>query len=203
MSKKTDEVHNNFENKSNTFNEIFIKGQTYKDVLSKKEIWQELENEYKGKLEILTTKSHDGTTLRLEIPHKNCFLVLIETDTMPLKVESQLNQSKEFEFSVSLEDWTDKIFFLLGKKNIITGETEFDKKYRIKSNNEENVLHLLNRKTTDLILKNDIYALNLKNEKKTNISKLLIVKDRNTKEKSKLIDLIVLGFTLIDNLTNK
>lgn len=203
MSKNTDEVHSDFEDKPNTFNEIFLKGQTYKDVLGKKEIWKELEKEHKGKLEILITKSFDGATLKLEIPYKNYLVVLIETDTMPLKAEVQLTLRKEFEFNINLEDWTDRIAFLLGKKDVITGENEFDKKYRIKSNDEKNVLQLLYRKVTNLVLENEIYALNLKKEKKTNISKLLIVKDRNTKEKSKLNDLIVLSFTLIDNLINQ
>lgn len=203
MSKNTNEIQLDLEDKSNTFSKIFIKGQTYKNVLDKSEIWQELESEYKGKLDVIFTKSYDGTTLKLEIPYRNLQLYLIENDTMPLKAEFLLNISKEFEFSISLEDWTDKLAFLFGKKDIKTNEPEFNKKYRIKSNNNGGILQLLDERVRNLILKNDIYTLNLKKEKETNVSKLLIVKDRNTKEKNKLNDLIILSFTIIDNLINQ
>jgi hypothetical protein len=36
--------------KTNTFNEIYVKGQTYKDVLSKRDVWKELERLYNGSL---------------------------------------------------------------------------------------------------------------------------------------------------------
>jgi hypothetical protein len=197
MSKKLSEIQNNNDDNFNTFNELFIKGQTYKNVLSKKEIWKELENEYKGKLEILMTKSYDGTTLKLKIPYKNHELTFIETDTKPLKIETKLNLNSRFEFNISIEDWTDKITFLLGQKDINTEDAEFDNKYRIKSNNVESILRLLDVKIRNSILKNEIYTLNLENEK------LLIVKDRNTSEKSKLNDFIVLTFSIIDNLINQ
>ena len=84
--------------KTNTFNEIFIKGQTYKDVFSKRDVWKELEKLYNGTLKTSITTSGDVATLSLEIQYKNYTIVLIETDTKPLKIEVNFTLANKYEF---------------------------------------------------------------------------------------------------------
>ena len=50
----------------NVYEEIFIKGQMYKDVFSKKDLWKKLAELYNGKLKIEQTISKDINSLRLK-----------------------------------------------------------------------------------------------------------------------------------------
>jgi len=185
---------------SNDFNEIFIKGQTYKDVLSKRDVWTELERLYNGSLKASTTKSGDVATLTLEIQYKNYKLVLKESDTQPLKIEVNFKLTSQYEFNIYLRDWTDKISSFFGMKSTKTGEKEFDSKYGIQSKKSELTVKILNdNRIIEKILENDLYSLNLNYDKTTKTHKLLTVKDRNTKEIKALIDLIDLEFRIIDS----
>ena len=187
---------------TNTFNEIYIKGQTYKDVLSKRDVWKELERIYNGSLKASTTKSGDVATLTLEIQYKNYKLVLIETDTKPLKIEVNFNLTNkfEFEFNIYLKDWTDKISSFFGIKSTKTGEIEFDTKYGIQSKESELTVKILNdNHITEKILENDLYSMILNYDETTKSHKLLTVKDRNTTEITTLTKLIDLEFRIIDS----
>ena len=184
----------------NTFNEIYIKGQIYKDVISKRDVWKELERLYNGLLKSETTKSGDVATLKLEIQYKNFKLILKESDTKPLKIEVNFKLTNKYEFNIYLRDWTDKISSFFGMKSTKTGEKEFDKKYGIQSNESELTVNLLNdNHIIEKILENDIYSLILNYDETTKTHKLLTVKDRNTKEIKALTDLIDLEFRIIDS----
>ena len=185
---------------TNTFNEIYIKGQTYKDVLSKREVWKELERLYNGSLKASTTKSGDVATLTLEIQYKNYKLVLKESDTKPLKIEVNFNLTNKYEFNIYLRDWTDKISSFFGMKSTKTGEKEFDAKYGIQSKESELTVKILNdNHITEKILENDLYSLILNYDETTKTHKLLTVKDRNTTEITTLTKLIDLEFRIIDS----
>lgn len=186
--------------KTNAFNEIFIKGQTYKDVLSKKDAWKELEKIYNGSLKISTTTSRDVATLTLEIQYKDYKIVLIETDTKPLKIEVNLNLINKYEFNIYLRDWTDKISSFFGVSSTKTANKEFDAKYGIKSKESKLATELLNdNHITDKILENDLYLLALNYDETYKTHKLVTVKDRNTREIKALTELIELEFRLIDS----
>ena len=186
--------------KTSIFYEIHIKGQTYKDVLSKRDVWKELERIYKGSLKASTTVSGDIATLTLEIQYKSYKLVLKETDTMPLKVEVYLNLPKEYGFNIYLKDWTDKILSFFGTKFTKTGNIEFDAKYGIQSKEPELVIKLLNDNYISKdILRNDLYSLILNYDKKTKTHKLMTVMDRNTKELKAMTELVDLEFQIIDS----
>ena len=183
-----------------TFNDIYIKGQTFKDVLSKRDVWKELEKHYNGSLKASTTISGDVATLTLEIHYKNYKLVLIETDTKPLKIEVDFNLTTKLEFNIYLSDWTDKISSFFGIKSIKTGEIEFDTKYGIQSKQSELTLNLLNdNHIIEKILENDFYSLILNYNVKNKSYKLLAVKDRNTIELNALKEFIDLEFQIIDS----
>ena len=185
---------------SNNFNEIFIKGQTYKDVLCKRDVWKELERLYNGSLKASTTESGDVATLTLEIQYKNYKLVLKESDTQPLRIEVNFKLTSQYEFNIYLRDWTDKISSFFGMKSTNTGEKEFDTKYGIQSKESELTVRILNdNHIIEKILENDLYSLILNYDETTKTHKLLTVKDRNTKEIKALTDLIDLEFRIIDS----
>ena len=128
----------------NVYEEIFIKGQIYKDVFSKKDLWEKLAELYNGKFKIKQTISKDINSFRLEIPYRNHILVLTETDTKPLKFETEFKLNRNFEFNISWEDIMEHILKLFGKQDIKVGDKEFDKKYLIQSNDSELASKLLN-----------------------------------------------------------
>jgi len=187
----------------NVFKEIFIKGQIYKDVYSKKDLWQELADLFKGKFKIKQTISKDINSLELEIQYKNHKLLLTETDTKPLKFEIELSLNQKFEFNISWEDSVERILKLFGQQDIKTGDKEFDKKYLIQSNNPDLTSKFLNSgQLKQTILKHNIYLLNLEYSEKNESYKLMTVKDRNTKNKEIIIELINFEFRIIDFFIN-
>lgn len=185
---------------SSNFSEIYIKGQTYKDVLSKRDLWKELERLYNGTLKLSTTKSGDIATLTLEIQYKNYKIVLKESDTQPLNVETNIKLTTQYEFNIYLRDWTDKISSLFGIKTTKTGKNEFDTKYVIQSKEFELTMKILNDNyIIEKIIENGIYSLILNYDQTTRTHKLLTVKDRNTKEIKAMTDLIDLEFRVLDS----
>ena len=194
MTDKTD-------NQINLLYEIFIKGQEYKNVLAKKELWKEIAKKLNGKFKIKQTISRDISTLILEIPYKNQMVVLTESDTRPLRSEINMDLKEPFELSISWEGGVEKIMKIFGSQDIQIGNQEFDKKYLIQSNNSSQTISIL-RDLKDLILKLNIYIMNLHYEK-SGQHKLLITKDRNSNTIDEIIELIELNFRLVDFLFPK
>jgi len=186
------------DNKINLIEELFIKGQVYKNVSEKKNIWKDIAEKLDGNFKIKQTVSKDLTSFILEIPYKNQRIILTETDTKPLKSEINLNLKENFEFSISWEGGIEKIMKIFGSQDIKIGFSEFDKKYLIQSNNSKRTTEILT-KLKDLILKLNIYIINLQQEKSEN-QKVIITKDRNTTSLKEMIDFIELNFNLIDKL---
>jgi len=189
------------DDKINLFEELFIKGQIYKNVSEKKNIWKEIAEKLDGKFIIKQTVSKDLTSFVLKIPYKDQIIILTETDTKPLKSKISLNLKERFELSISWEDRIEKIMKFFGSQDIEIGFSEFDTKYMIQSNNPDKTIKILTN-LKDLILKQNIYLISLRQEKNQN-HKLIITKDRNTKKLSEMIDFIKLNFKLIDNLLYK
>lgn len=186
---------------TDTFNEIFIKGQTYKDVLSKKDIWKEVEKLYNGSLSAIKTISGDIAGLNLEIRYKDYKLLLTETDTNPLKIEVSLNLAGQYGFNVCFRDWTDKIYSFFGMRYIKTGNNQFDTKYVIQSKESKLIMNLLqDNQIVNKILENNLYSVSLNYDKTNKIHRLLTVKDRNTADIKALTELIELEFRIIDNI---
>jgi hypothetical protein len=188
----------------NVYEEIFIKGQIYKDIFSKKDLWKKLAELYNGKFKIKQTITKDINSLRLEIPYKKHNVVLTETDTKPLKFETELRLNRNFEFNISWEDSVERILKLFGKQDIKVGDKEFDKKYLIQSNDPELTSRLLNSgQIKQTILKHNIYLLNLEYSRKNEFYKLMTVKDRNTQKMEIMIELIKFEFAIIDFFVNE
>ena len=186
------------DNKINLFEELFIKGQIYKNISEKKNIQKEIAEKLNGRFIIKQTVSKDLTSFVLEIPYKDQIIILTETDTKPLKSEINLNLKERFELNISWEDGIERIMKFFGSQDIEIGFFEFDEKYLIQSNNSEKTVGILTN-LKDLLLKLNIYLISLRQENSQN-HKLIITKDRNTIELIEMIDFIELNFKLIDNL---
>jgi hypothetical protein len=189
------------ESQINLLYEIFVKGQEYKDVLAKKELWKEIAKKLNGEFKIKQTISRDISTLILEIPYKNQMVILTESDTRPLRSEINMDLKTKYELSLSWEGGVEKIMKIFGSQDIQIGNQEFDKKYLIQSNNSSQTISIL-RDLKDLILKLNIYIMNLHYEK-SGQHKLLITKDRNSNTIDEIIGLIELNFRLVDFLFPK
>ena len=199
MNKESKTIESKVE-PGNDFNELYVKGQLYKDVLSKRIVWEELEILYNGKLRTLTTKCGDIAILTLEIPYKNYKIFLKETDAKPLKILIQLHQTKIPEFNIYLKDWTNGITSFFGPKIQKTGDRVFDKKYGIQTNEPKEVIKLLNNNNIlENIVKNELYILDFTHNKTTEFHTLMTVKDRSTKDLKTLKELIDLEFIIIDS----
>ncbi len=190
--------------KVNINEEIFIKGQTYKDVLSKKDQWKKVAELYHGEFKIKQTVSKDINSFRLEILYKNHNIVLTESDVKPLKLETEFKLNRRFEFSISWKDGLEKILIFFGKQDIEINDKEFDNKYLIQSNEPKLVSGLLNcDQIKRTVLIHNIYLMNLKYSKKRELHSLMIVKDRNTDKLESLIELVDLEFAIIDFFIDK
>jgi len=199
-----DDLKHKIKKSLNVNNELFIKGQIYKDVLSKRDLWEKLAGLYNGKFIIKQTVSKDVTSFKLEIPYKNYNLVLTESDTKPLKFATELKLNRKFEFRISLEDSFDRIMKLFGKQDIQIEDKEFDKKYFIQSKDPGLILKLLTSgQIKQIILKHNIYLLNLEYSRKNETHQLLTYKDRNTNDQETLMELIQFEFSIIDFFENK
>ncbi len=194
-------MSNEQENQDSLFYEIFIKGQEYKDVLDKKELWKIIAEKLNGEFKIKQTISRDISTLILEIPYKNQMVILTESDTRPLKSEINMDLNTKFEFGISWEGGVERIMKIFGSQDIQIDHQVFDKKYLIQSNNSQRTITIL-RDLKDLILKLNIYIINLHYEK-SGQHKLLITKDRTSNTIDEIIGLLELNFRLIDFLLQK
>ena len=185
----------------NMLEELVIKEQTYKDVISKVDIWQELESAFSGKLVVKKSKVDRLTTMVLSIPHGSHMIVVTESDTKPLKFESEFQLNTKFEFVLGPEDGIERILKFFGKQDVIIGNRDFDKKYMVQSNSPiliKKVLHPA--QINQGIIKHKLSSISLQWQRKGELSKLLIVKDRNTSKKEVISGIIDLMRSLIDSM---
>jgi hypothetical protein len=189
------------DNEINMFKELFIKDQTYKDVIKKIEVWQELESAYSGKLKIKRTRTDNLITLILNVPYKDHEIVLTESDTKPLKFEVEFQLNTEFEFVLGPKDGIERILKVFGKQDVIIGNSEFDKKYMIQSSNPDLIKRVLHpAQINQGILKHKLSSISLQKQRKIELSNLLLVKDRNTSSKAVISGIITLIRSIIDSM---
>ena len=201
---KKDSEHKTFEHKDSTLKEIFINGQDYKDILSKKEPWKKIAELYNGNFEIKTTINKDINWFILKIPYRNHILVLTESDTKPLKFETELKLNRNFEFNISWEDTIERVLKLFGRQDIELHDKVFDKKFLIQSNDPVLIVKFLEfRQIKQMFLQHNIYLMDLKYSQKDELHKLMTVKDRNTKKFQTLRELVEFQFIIIDFFIDK
>jgi hypothetical protein len=189
---------------ANDFKKIFIKGQLYKDVMSKNELWQTIADMYNGEFEIKQTVSKDINIFNLTLQYSNQRILLTESDTKPLSFETELLLNSAFEFNIYWNDFFEKISKVFSKLKSSSGNVLFDKKYAFTTSDFVLFKGLLNYKNIDQkILKHNFYSVILSRIEKSEKYKLHIVKDRNTTKLKEIIELIEFHISVIDFFINK
>jgi hypothetical protein len=181
------------------FYQVFIQGQDYKNIITKRSIWERLAETYNGKLSVSKTIRKDIVLFRLRLTYRDFKILVIETDTKPLKFEISINLKIESEFEVYWEDNFEKLFKLFGKKDIQIGSPEFDKKYMVQSNQDMLITDLLNYKDINKTLfKHNIYSFSSEKNKDNNLHQIITTKDRNTNDYEAMAEIIEMQFAVID-----
>jgi hypothetical protein len=107
---------------------------------------------------------------------------------------------KEYELIIGIEDFIDKIFKKLGKKEIEFGDEVFDHQYLIHSNDPEFTCQMLTGMIRGKIIGHSVYNLSYLTDKKKNTSELISVVSRTIEDMETYLDLVMLHQLLIDKL---
>ena len=190
------------ENKDDAYlKQVFVtQTKGFKDVTTKREIWEEVANELNAELKVSHTTDNVFKIFRINIPYNNMEIKLSESDTQPLKFEISFTSIIDFELIIGIEDSIDRLLKKLGKKELELGHKEFDEKYLVNTNNPEIVKTLIVQDIIDDFIKLDVYSFAYTTEFKKRTSNLISVVSRIVEDKSKIVDLIRLHMKIIDNL---
>ena len=102
--------------------------------------WRNFAEENFGEYKTINVSSYTNESglfkFEMKIPFSNGQISFLTTEFKPLKISYLFDKFNPNEFIIYPEDFTDRIGKLFGLKEIETGDTEFDRKFIIKSNNE-------------------------------------------------------------------
>lgn len=172
----------------------------YIDVSLKRELWQQVSNEFKGNFILSHNSGNELEMLKIAIPYKSWQINLSESDTRPLKFEVSFVSQFDYELVVGYEDSFEKILKRLGKKEIELGNKAFDDKYLIESRNSEITKRIFKQEIIDDFLKFDIYSFAYTTDVKNHTAKLTSVISRTVNDKPTVEGLITLHMRIIDKL---
>jgi len=172
----------------------------YTDNFPKRQMWEDIANEQNGEFKIKHTASHDIEMHNISIPHKKWNIEISVSDSRPLKFEISFVSSQDFQLTLSLEDFIERIFKIFSKPEIQLGWKDFDKRYLIKSNRSDLVKKTLTKEIQRALLKHNVYAISYHSDSKSQSSELISVIQRKSGSKEMLIELIKMFKLLIDNL---
>ncbi len=128
------------------------------DVKEKSEFWKTLAERKNGDFKIITTVSRDLNKFELKFNYKKTVISFSESDTKPLFVDCSIRGGLgRAWFEISKTDFIEKIFSKFSKSNISSINTEFNKCYLIKANDNTKIRSIINNKNiTDLILQQNL-----------------------------------------------
>ncbi|HCT30951.1 MAG TPA: hypothetical protein DIW31_09510 [Bacteroidales bacterium] len=170
------------------------------DISLKRELWQDVSNEFNGKFIISHTSGNVLEILKINIPYKNWEIKLSESDTRPLKFEITFNSGIDYELIINYEDIVENIMKRFGRKEVELGNELFDNKYIIRSRNSEITKKLLTQEIINDFIKFNIYSLSYTTGLKKRTSNLISVISRTIEDKSTIESLIRLHMKIIDKL---
>ncbi len=170
----------------------------YIDVSQKRELWQEIGNEFKGKFIIGHNSGNELEILKISIPYKNWEIILSESDTRPLKFEISFTSEIDYELIIGYEDAIEKLLKRLGRKEIELGNEKFDTKYLVRSHNFAMTKKIITQDIIDDFIKLDIYSFAYTTDLKKRTSHLISVISRTIDDKSTIEELIRLHIRIID-----
>lgn len=190
------------ETKNSYLKHVFVtQTKGFVDVSKKREFWSEIANEFNGVLNISHTVARDLEILNLKIPFEDVVIEFTESDTHPLKVSCEIESEKKINFSISIEDFFEKILKVFGQQDIILNDPAFDKKYLVKGNDEKLTKDILTYKTVkQLIMKTNIFSVICTYNKKNKKLNIISLVGRSVKSKEDLKDIFCLIKLIIEKL---
>lgn len=190
------------ENDNNILKDYLIKGSlTYTDVFPKRDMFRELAKQFNGKFSISHNSGKELETLRVRIPYGNCNINISASDTRPLKFEIDFIPLKEFEVTISWEDFIERILKIFGSAEVELGFKDFDDKYLIKSNDAYYVEKIFTRDIQIEILKFNIFSISYSKSGKES-SKLISVIQRQIGNFNELVEQVKLFQKIADKMVN-
>ena len=107
----------------------------YFDVLKKKDFWKKLAEEKNADFKIITTVSMVINKIRIRHLYKKNLIVITESDTQPLFIETTLNlwTNRDSYFEITENAFIERILNKISNKSVNLNNAEFDKKFLIKT----------------------------------------------------------------------
>ena len=117
------------------------------DVRKKSEFWKIFSDKINADFKIITTVSKDFNRLELKSEYNKVMITLSETDSTPLFVNCEFNQTRNLTwFEISKSDFIDKIMNKFSGNKITSGSVEFDKNYLSKTSDNERIKSIINNR---------------------------------------------------------
>jgi hypothetical protein len=165
------------------------------------ENWEFISNEFNGEFELNKTsidlrpigvkainpkKNKDLLmdvvyTINVKIPFKGRKIFIISKETKPPLIKYSIHNS-DFSFSISNEDYFEKLFKLFGSRELQTGDKEFDKKYFLDTNDKQKLNYFLDNEVRNWLIGQKISYLDLNTPKSKNELSLYYIFNELQKE---------------------
>jgi hypothetical protein len=172
----------------------------FADNLPRRQVWKEIADEYNGEFKIKHTPGGDLEMHYISIPHKNWKIEISISDSRPLKFQMSFVPSLDFSFTISPEDFTDKILKVFRKPTIEIGWKEFDRNYMIKTNRSDLVKRIFTDDIQKTMLRHKVYSVSYQSSTNTRTAKLMSLIQRHAGDKAMMIELTDMFRSLIDKL---
>jgi hypothetical protein len=172
----------------------------FTDIIRNREIWKEIAIELGGEFKIILPPGNELEKHTLLIPFKKWNIEISISDSRPLKFSISFISHKDFQLTLSWEDFITRIQKHFGKPEIELGWEEFDKHYLIKSNEPEWVKEILTLEIQISFLKHNIYSLSYQSDLLASKGELMAVIQRNACDKEVMMELIDMVKMIIDKL---
>ena len=172
----------------------------YSDSFPKRELWKEIAREFNGEFKINHNSGNELEIHTILIPYKNWNIIISISDSRPLKIRISFLSIQDFELMLSWEDFIERIITKFSKSKIELGWQEFDKRYLIKSNRSDLVKKIITKEIQKKLIKHNIYSISYKTDLKTGMAELISFIQKEAGNKEKMIEIIELYKTLVDNL---
>lgn len=190
--------------------EKFRLSQTKMELIEK--TWQELANELNGSFKKDQTTIPaaieqvfiDIQSFELKIPFlKDNEIIIHTSEYHPLRISFLFHKEFDFNFMIYPEGIIEKISKFFGAKEVEIGIEEFDHKFILKSNNEENFLSFLDERIRLFLLETKFTSLLLRDKENLDFEFVLTINEESKEEMLHLIDFVKYCINRIEALKNK
>jgi hypothetical protein len=167
--------------------------------------WQLIADKYHGHFRNILSKSPaiidpiDNEIRRFEMQIQICgeTIILTASENHYFKLDYKFRKKFDFEIQIYPEDFIEKMSKLFGLKELEIGNSNFDNKYIIKSNNDDIARKILNETIQDNLTKFELVSLQLTSDKD---SQLMILPYINEENYDELNEFIIFSKQLIERI---